>query len=131
MEEFSHYLPLRIYVNCITLRQLESFKFNHDTLFYRELGFQKCFFFNFSPFFWKNQKFYFSFKVFILDKKSEVLLTYTKYQCLQSKKYKIRDQCLRKLSKKILNFLGVLRGKLTLAPPPLGIPAPSLGLKHK
>ena len=33
------------------------------------------------------------------------------------KKYKYRNQCLRKLSKKLLNLLRVLRGKLTLRPP--------------
>ena len=34
-----------------------------------------------------------------------------------TKKYKNRDQWLMKLSKKLLNPLGVLKGKLTLGPP--------------
>ena len=50
-------------------------------------------------------------------KTSENLSTYSIYECLQLKKYHNRDQCLRKLSKNLLNLLRVLRGKLTLRPP--------------
>ena len=42
--------------------------------------------------------------------------TYSYYERVQSKK--IRDQCLRKLSKKLLKLLRVPEGKLTLGPPP-------------
>ena len=61
-------------------------------------------------------RFFFS-KIQFWIKISENLSTYSTYECPQLKKYKIRDQCLRKLSNFFLNLLRVLRGKLNLRPP--------------
>ena len=51
------------------------------------------------------------------NKNSESLSTFSNYECLQVKKYKICSQCGRKLTKKLLKMLRVLRGKLTLVSP--------------
>ena len=64
MEEFNHYLPLEFTLILQLLKSWESFKFVHDTLYFRVQGFQKYVFliFEFSPTFfgrteiliWKN-----------------------------------------------------------------------------
>ena len=77
-----------------------------------------------SVIFWKFDCFPL-FKNPIFDKKFWKLVNILYIWLSSIKKYKTRDQCLRKLSKFFLNLLWILRGKLTLEPP-FGIPAPSL-----
>ena len=73
--------------------------------------------FEFFPIFWKNQNFDFFSKIQFLKKLAENLSTYSNYEFLQMKNKKNRGKCHRKRSKKLLNLLRVLGGKLTLAPP--------------
>ena len=68
----------------------------------------------FSPLFGKIEILTFFSKIFFFFIKiSEILSKYCIYECLK----KNCDKCHRKHSKKLLNLLRVLGGKLTLAPP--------------
>ena len=75
------------------------------------------FLFWFFPHFLEKSKFWLFFKNSIFDKNFWKLVNILYLWVSSIKKYKIRDQCLRKLSKKLLNSLRVLRGKLTLRSP--------------
>ena len=64
---------------------------------------------------WENSEFWLFFTYFSV-KFSQNFSTYSNQEYLQVKKYRLSDRCLKKFSKKLLNLLRVLRGKLTLGP---------------
>ena len=63
---------------------------------------------------WKTQNFDVFFKNSYFSKKFSKFVNILQTWISSSKKYKLRDQCLKKLIKKLLIFLRVLRGKLAL-----------------